>query len=385
MGRILTKQLLTGLLTLLITITLVFFFVQIIMPGDFSGNYMFLGISQAERNAIREELGLNLPLHQQYWNWLSALLRGDMGRSFMPGRTPVTDILITTLPNSLLVFGTGLGIAYFLGQWLGKVTAWRKADLISDSMTMGALVFYAFFPPALAYLLHWLLARRLGWLPSNLETWYSRFTRDFPTFNPWLVVQDMVVALLISAGVAFIASILVRRFLRRPLPPMLALPLMLTTWVSLWFAIGYGPQALRVMMATAIPIIAMALLSIGEMMLITRTSMTDTLHEQYIQTARAKGLKDRHVRDRHAMPNAILPVISKVVISLPYLLGGLTIIEYSTGWSGMGLLLFSSADNQDIPVILGILLMIGVLVIVSRIVLEMLYALLDPRIRVGNR
>jgi peptide/nickel transport system permease protein len=149
------------------------------------------------------------------------------------------------------------------------------------------------------------------------------------------------------------------------------------------------------------PLITYVLLSFGETMLITRTNMLDTLKEEYITTARAKGVPDKVVRDKHAARNALLPVLSRFVISLPYLLTGLVIIEYSLGlsgsgsvvrlrgmfantemsWHGMGWAFYNALYLQDLPLVMGVLFVVGLLAIVARLVIDVLHAVLDPRIR----
>jgi peptide/nickel transport system permease protein len=109
--------------------------------------------------------------------------------------------------------------------------------------------------------------------------------------------------------------------------------------------------------------------------------MEETLTEQYIETARAKGLRPVVIRDRHAARNALLPVLSKLVTSLPYLLAGLVIIEQSVNWNGIGSLLFDAVVQQDLPIVMGVLVVIGLVVLVCRFILELAYDALDPRMR----
>ncbi len=112
-----------------------------------------------------------------------------------------------------------------------------------------------------------------------------------------------------------------------------------------------------------------------------RTSMIDTLHEEYIQTARAKGLPENIIRDRHAARNALLPVMSRLVISLPFLLSGMVMIEQILKWDGIGSTLFYAVGMQNIPLVVGTFLVIGVLSLLARMVLDIIQAALDPRIR----
>jgi peptide/nickel transport system permease protein len=119
-------------------------------------------------------------------------------------------------------------------------------------------------------------------------------------------------------------------------------------------------------------------------MVIMQSTMTEVMKEEYIKAARAKGLPERVVREKHAARNALLPVLSRLFISLPYLLAGIVIIEDSVNWPGMGTMMFTSLYWQDIPVVMGVLLMIGVLALIARLFLDVLTAYMDPRIRFGE-
>jgi peptide/nickel transport system permease protein len=141
------------------------------------------------------------------------------------------------------------------------------------------------------------------------------------------------------------------------------------------------PPALRLLHYAALPIFAFSLLTLGEIAIITRTSLAETMHDEYVTTARAKGLSEAAVRDRHAARNALLPVISKVIVSLPYLIAGLAIIEYSLGWQGLGSAVFNYTLAKDVPMVLGHLLFIGIFAMGARVLLEILYLYLDPRLR----
>jgi peptide/nickel transport system permease protein len=174
---------------------------------------------------------------------------------------------------------------------------------------------------------------------------------------------------------------LIQRLWRRRLPLLVALPLFLAGTVASWYALGFAPLALDVMLVAAIPLLTYVLLSFGETMLIMRTSMMDTLKEEYVLTAQAKGLADRVVRNKHAARNALLPVLSRFVVSFPYMLTGLVIVEDTLDWPGISKSLFDALYQQDMPVVMGGLLLVGILSAIARLVLDVLAAYLDPRIR----
>ena len=377
----LARRTLQGLLSLFLLQTVVFFSIHLFMSGDFVSQFA-MGMSTEQEQSMREQLGLNLPLGRQYLNWVGRLTRLDLGRSFYG--YPVVEGVLSAVPRTAVVFVTGLAVAYLLGSWLGRVTAWRGAGLLSDLATLTAITFYAFFPPALVFVLRTVLGQRLQWLPDDLTLFMHKYEQEF-TIPLEVVIQRMALCLPIALSLVLLGNLLIRRLTRQRLPAGLSLGLFLAAWAGSWFTLGIGPMALQAMQLAAIPTIAFVLLSTGEMMVIARTSMAETLDEQYIQTAQAKGLKPSLIRDRHAGRNALLPLMSRLVISLPYLLGGLAIIESAVGWPGMGTAIFSAAQYQDVPVVLGYLLLIGALVLLSQLFLEVLYAYLDPRVRFPTR
>jgi peptide/nickel transport system permease protein len=398
MARYLFKRAVWGLITLFVFQTFMFFLAQLLIPGDYASQFrLFLTGEEVER--IRQSLGLDLSLGQQYLNWLQNILSGELGPSF--SGPSVGEILLSVLPTTLLVFVTGTAIAFLLGQWLGKFIAWRGPGISSGAVTFGAIVLYASFPPWLAFLLSYYIGRRL-------ELWRSLFDLDksyllwkaFP-IPPETVAMNMFVALVAVVAVLLVVNKLFRRSPKHRLPLPFNVCLLLAGWVGSWYVLGFGPQALDILYYISLPMLAYVLLSFGETTLIMRTSMMDTLHEEYIFAARAKGLPERVVRDKHAARNAVLPVLSRLVTSLPYLLAGLVIVEYSLGFGiggrmaqlfasgplaqGLGGVLFRAMLQQEMPLVMGALLFIGVLSVAARLALDVMQVYLDPRIRYGSR
>jgi peptide/nickel transport system permease protein len=191
----------------------------------------------------------------------------------------------------------------------------------------------------------------------------------------------MVLSLMIATLVLIAFNALLHRLTRFRLPTWIIIPLIAVGAVGSWYALELDLQALDILSRSAIPTLTYTALSFGETMLIMRTSMADTLEEEYITVARAKGLPERIVRNKHAVRNAILPVVSRLVITLPYLMTGVVIIEDVFGWPGVGSILFDSLNQQDMPIAMAILLFVGVFSLISRLLLDILLAYFDPRIR----
>ena len=190
----------------------------------------------------------------------------------------------------------------------------------------------------------------------------------------------MILSLIFVTLVLVALNTLLQRIIRRGLPTWIIIPLIGVGAIGSWYALGFNIQALDILSRAAIPTLTYTALSFGETMLIMRTSMADTLEEEYITVARAKGLPERIVRNKHAVRNAILPVVSRLVITLPYLMTGVVIIEDVFGWPGVGSVLFDSLNQQDMPIAMAILLFVGVFSLISRLLLDILLAYFDPRI-----
>lgn len=378
----LARRLISGLVTLFLFVSLVFFATQVVLPGDFVSQYA-LFLSPREAEEARLLLGLDRPLIERYLLWLNQLLHGDLGRSFsIQGMgAPVIQVIGQTLPATLLVFGLGTAIAFLAGQWLGRLTGWRSPKWLAGTATLGAVALYTSFPPWLAFLLVYLLVIRWNLLSMNA----SRAMYLQPTIGQPALMNQMLLTLLLAVAIVLSASWAIRRTRnRRKLPTLIQLALILLLWVGSWKALGILGFAVGLMRAAALPILIYALLSFGEIMLIVRTTMADTVNEQFMQTALAKGLKPAQVRDRHAARAAILPVISRLMISLPFLFTGMAMIEETVGWSGMGTTLFYAMGMQNIPLMTGLFVAIGVFSLLARLALDVLQLSLDPRLRVAS-
>jgi peptide/nickel transport system permease protein len=373
--RYLLKRALSGLIVLFIFVTIVFFVAQILIPGDWVSQLI---MPPEEKEALRHELGLDLPLWQQYLIWLGSLVSGGFAKLFVASEP---------LLRTLIVFVFGTGIAFLFGQWLGKVTAWRGRGLFSGAATFGAIAFYTTFPPWLGFLVSQFLVWELGWARTDIDIRLWRTSPLLPeTIMSYLIVTIVVLALALAA-----ANHGLRRRRGRQLPLLLSVLLLAAGALGVWSAFGFLSEALDILRVAVIPIATYALLAFGEITLVMQTTLRDTLNEDYIQTARAKGLPDHVVRDRHAARNAWLPVLSRLVTSLPYLLTGLVIIEttlFKVGrirWFGMGSWLFDGLANQNMNLVMQGFLQIGLLSLAARLILDVAQAYLDPRIRYGTR
>jgi peptide/nickel transport system permease protein len=379
------KRLISGIIVLFLFVSAIFFAVQIFLPGDYASQFA-LGLSQKEIEELRVNLGLDLPIWQRYLNWLSNVLRGDLGYSFssFDQGPPVIEIIKSALPATLFVFGIGTALAFMIGFWLGKATAWRGPGFLSSSITFASITLYTSFPPWLAFvLIYFLFYRFMGLRTISTSARGGLFSPIRYDQGPMML--RMLALLLIITIVILIVNRLIRASLKLRIPGLIIFLLVIGLWVGSWYALGIDENAMTIMEAASLPIVTFTLLSFGEIMLIMRTTMMDTLHEDYILTARAKGLPESQIRDRHAARNALLPVMTRMIVTFPFLLTGAVMVEQVLAWSGMGTTLFLAVGTQNITLTVGMLLVIGIFSLVLRLMLDIMHALLDPRIRSGRQ
>ncbi len=390
MTRYLIRQTLLSIIKLFVFISFMFFFIQIMMPGDFIDQYSLFCNAECREN-LRAQLGLDLPIWQRYLQWLRQIITLDLGIS-LHGE-PIIQTLKLVIPATLLVFVTGTIIAFLIGLWLGKRTAWQGSALLSRTATLGGLTLYTTFPPWLTWLLTYLFTKGAGFVVMGevgglVQLAFVGLDRHIwadVEIDPSVIAFRMVLTLAVCALFFYLVKNVVDEFTRRSSPGIIFLGLILAGTVGSWYLLDMQMLAFDIMKLAWIPLATYILLTFGETMMIMQSSMDEVMKSEYITTAKAKGLPDSVVLERHAARNALLPVISRLVISLPYLITGVVIIESSTDWPGMGTKMWNALYWQDMPLVMNTLLIVGVLSLVARLLLDVVTAYLDPRIRYGER
>jgi ABC-type dipeptide/oligopeptide/nickel transport system permease component len=295
---------------------------------------------------------------------------------------------------SLLEFVVAMTLAFLVGSWWGRVAGWRPERKVGRVLSFAAVGAESAFPPWLTFIVAYGLVAVAG---RGVFGSMGQLDRSV-----WVAPPDSlgVMVRMLTAIVFFFAVSIVlgrvgglRRWRRRW--TVLAFALAVAGPVVVWVQTGIWAKVVDVLGFLALPTAAMVVLFYGEIMLIVESVVQDVRSEPYVMTARAKGLPGRRVRDRHAGRMALLPAISRLAISLPFFMTGLVIVEFSLshqtagnlaiGASGIGTLLFFSIQAQDIPTVMGLLLVIGVLTLLVRLVLDVVAAALDPRIRMGGQ
>ena len=390
MARYLIRQAVLSLVKLFLFATMMFLFIQLLIPGDWVDQFS-LFLSGEQEEALRAELGLNLPIWERYLDWLRKLITLDLGNSFTGER--IADVLNAVIPPTLFVFVIGTVLAFLIGMWLGKRTAWRGSGFLSSVTTLGGITLFTSFPPWLAFLMTYLLAggrnfvvmgergglRTVGFRALNVDLW-----REVEA-SPSAILFQMFLTLVAVTVIMLIISHLFTRSTRRRIPGLVVLLLVVAGTAGTWVLLGIADLALDILKQAWLPILTYTLLSFGETMLIMQSSMTEVLKEEYVNTAHAKGLPASTVREKHAVRNALLPVLSRLVISMPYLVTGVVIIESAVGWPGMGTAMWNALYWQNMPVVMAVVLIVGVLSLIARLLLDVLIAYLDPRIRYDFR
>lgn len=279
-------------------------------------------LTPAERSQVLEDAGLNQPLYVQYVRYMGNIATANFGYSYQNNRQ-ITEIIGERLPWTLLLTGTSLILSTIIGVALGTQAAWRRGKR-SDVGMLGFFVFLESLPSF--------------WLGMMLVALFSVQWPIFPSFGAT------------------------------------------TTWANYK---GWD-YVVDVLQHLALPLTTLTIVSVSGTFLVARYSMLAVLGADYITAARAKGLKERAVLYKHALRNALLPIATVFTLNLAFAFGGATVVETVFSYPGIGRLIYEAVLNRDYPVLQAAFLMITVLVLVANILTDILYPLLDPRVRHGH-
>jgi ABC-type dipeptide/oligopeptide/nickel transport system permease component len=311
------KRTLFALMTVFVAVTLNFIIFRA-APGDATTALRCRNCPIEFKEALREELGLDKTKVQQYVIYLKELAHGDLGRSFA-SRQPVTDELAGPIKNTIPMVLLGEVIAVILGILTGVAAAWRRGTWVDSGSVGLSLVFYSLPTQWLGLMLVILFA---GTLPiSGIGDPFIAFTD--PTW--WETVQDRLSHMILPSATLGIVL--------------------------------YGSYAL-----------------------IVRSAMLETLGEDYILTARAKGLRNWTIVWRHAFRNALLPVTTLMAISVGYVVAGAILVEAVFSYPGIGLETYEAVFAKDYPIVQGAFLVLTLSVVLANFIADLLYFKLDPRI-----
>lgn len=302
-------------------ILIINYFLFRVMPGDPVA--MLVRNPKMSPEAVRNVVkmfGLDKPWYEQFRIYLLNLFKGDLGLSFI-FKKPVAGIIAERLAASLLLTLLAEVLAIVLGVFLGIVAAWKRGQKIDVAALSFALLTYAM--PTF-------------WLGILMMAFFSVFLRIFPTSG--MMSPSMVFA-------------------------------------------GLGERIIDVLRHLFLPVVTLALVLVGEYALIMRNALIDVLTEDYIVTAHAKGLQENKVLRRHALPNAMIPMVTIIAMNLGFTITGALQVETVFSWPGLGRLMYDALQGRDYPLLQGIFLITSVCVVGANFISDIVYSYLDPRVR----
>ncbi|MFH1846021.1 MAG: ABC transporter permease [Candidatus Omnitrophota bacterium] len=310
---------------MLLGISLIMFIVMHLAPGDPASIKYGLNpqVSESARREFNVMYGLDKPVMEQYFFWLKRFFCLDFGRSLIDGQ-PVMTKIFSRLPATILLQGTAFVIIFVVAIPLGIISAVKRDSWFDRTVTIFVFVGYAMPTFWLALLLVLVFGVKLQIFPvSGMSPWYTAYLGEFAKFKD--LVRHMV-----------------------------------------------------------LPVTATAFSSLAALSRYSRSSMIEALGGKYILTARAKGLCEKRIIFVHAFRNALLPIITLLGLTLPVLVSGSFIFETIFAWPGMGRLGYEAIMNYDYPVVMGVGVIATLLTLIGILISDILYAIVDPRIRVGS-
>lgn len=340
MWRYIVRRLLALPVLLFGISVLIFAMMQFLSPYERASLYVSdIPKRQGDMDALIRKYGLDRPFYEQYARWISNVAKGDLGFS-KRGKRPVADAIAHLFPATLeLALWAGVPIIW-VGISLGVLAAVHQNTLIDQATRVFAIVGWSFPTFVFGLLLLMIFYAKLGWFPAGrLSEWASQVVSS-PEFNSY-TGMNTVDALLNARLDIFV-------------------------------------DAFRHII---LPVITLSYLDWALILRVTRSSMLETLRQDYVTTARAKGLTEKAVVNRHAKPNAMLPVVTIGGLNLIMLLNGVVITETIFNYRGMGWFFADAALHLDVITILGFTMFNAVILVLGNLAVDVLYAIIDPRVR----
>jgi peptide/nickel transport system permease protein len=321
------------IIPVLLGVSIVVFFMVRAIPGDPAQLLLGQQATQAQVEQVRQNMGLDKPVIVQYGIFLADAVRGDLGDSIVTGR-PVTTELLARLPATLELTAFAMLVAILVGVPVGVISAVKQYSLLDKFTSVLALIGISMPIFWLAMILIVIFFVNLGWLPfpGRLSTGY---------------------AVTSITGLVLVDSLLTLNF------------------AAFWDGLKH----------LILPAIALGTIPMAVIMRMTRSSMLEVMGEDYVRTARAKGVVPWRVIFKHALRNAMLPTVTVIGLQAGLLMGGAVITETIFSWPGVGQIAYDSVNRRDYAMIQGVVLYGATLFVLVNLVVDVLYAVLDPRVR----
>ncbi|GIO08608.1 peptide ABC transporter permease [Brevibacillus reuszeri] len=316
MTHFLIARLLRGVVTVLVAVTATFLILRV-MPGDPTTMMLDNRVPEEIRQQLLKDFGLDKDLFTQYIIFLKQLfLQFDLGTSFVQ-RVPVMDVILSRLPWTLILMSVSMLITALIGIPLGVIAAYRKGSFLDQAINALSILGIALFIPWLGIILLYFLGLKIPWFPIGGA---------------------------VTVGVE--------------------------GWDYIWDATHH----------LVLPVVSLTIVHLASYVLYMRASTIDVLNEEYIRTARAKGLKERVVLWRHAVRNSLLSTVTMMGLQLGAIVGGAILTETVFAYPGLGRLIYEAVKEHDYPILQGTFLILAVTVVVVNILTDLVYSYLDPKI-----
>ncbi|WP_409228938.1 ABC transporter permease [Gudongella sp. SC589] len=318
--KIIVRKLFYALLTILVVLVFNYILFRV-LPGNPLNMMMRNPRATPETiAAVKEFYGLDQPWYIQFFTYFKHLLTGDLGVSFVY-KAPVADVLAQKILPTVLMVGLAEIVAIVVGIFLGILAAWKRGTKLDVATLSFSLVTYSVPTFWLGMILVVIFCVQLRIFPTS-----GMFTpgKSFPT--TFAMLQDLFMHL-------------------------------------------------------ALPVLTMSLVLIGEYALTMRNTLMDVLSEDYITTARAKGFRERYILKKHALPNAMLPMITIIAINVGFVVAGAIQVETIFSWPGLGRLMYEALRARDYPLLQGVFLLVTVSVVLANVLADITYSYIDPRVK----
>jgi peptide/nickel transport system permease protein len=326
------RRLLESIPTLLIISLVLFVGLQAVPGGPLQAFALSPHMSQAAKDAVIHRWGLDQPAYIQYVLWLKAMFTGDWQTSFFLNR-PVKEIIASRLPATMILMVTAYLLQEAIALPAGLLAALRRYSFFDQFVTLFSYVFYS-----------------------------------MPVF--WLGLM-MLLAFAVEIPIFPVSGIIDIRMTGSPF---------MTPQYGDWFHTHPITGVLDIARHVVLPATTIAVIGIAGDSRFIRASMLDAIHQDYIRTARAKGLSETAVVLKHALRNALLPVVTNITLEVPTLFSGAVVTEAIFSWPGMGQLFFQALDAYDYPLLMAIMVVSAALVVLFNFIADLTYAWIDPRI-----
>jgi peptide/nickel transport system permease protein len=317
-GRLVGRKVLGSLLTLVFVLIFNFFLFRVVQTDPVASMFRGRNVPQSVLDDLRASFGLDQPISTQFLLYLKETAQLNFGISYQ-SRQAVWDDIVVAIPPTVALVGLSAVLSAVIGTIGGVIAAWRRNTWKDHTITSGTMVFYSMPDFWLGMILLVVFAVTLGWFPVGGMT--------DPGSN--------------ETGLALLLDELHHLFL---------------------------------------PALTLTLAYLGEYTLVTRSSLLDVMGEDYLTVARAKGLRDVVVRNRHAVPNALLPVVTLTAINFGFVLSGAIAVEAVYSWPGLGKATADAIRGPDLPMLQGLFLLFSAAVIVFNLIADLAYVWLDPRV-----